>query len=120
MSTAENQHGLAALEEIAGHPFLQDLCKDHLEALASCAMRIRFAAGDLIFREGDPANRFYLLIEGKVALEAQNERGRIAIQTIGAGDVLAFPGNVNHSYQNLDARRGARGVSAVILAKAGV
>src|SRR5437667_225798 len=36
------------------------------------------------------------------------------------GDVLAFPGNVPHSYQNPDATRGARGVSVVILAKAGV
>jgi quercetin dioxygenase-like cupin family protein len=37
-----------------------------------------------------------------------------------AGDVLAFPGNVPHSYQNPDAQRSARGVSVVILAKAGV
>jgi hypothetical protein len=34
--------------------------------------------------------------------------------------VLAFPGNVPHSYQNPDATHGARGVSVVILAKAGV
>ena len=36
------------------------------------------------------------------------------------GDVLAFPGNLAHSYQNADALRGARGVSVVVLAKAGV
>jgi XRE family transcriptional regulator, regulator of sulfur utilization len=36
------------------------------------------------------------------------------------GDVLAFPGNLAHSYQNADAARPARGVSVVILAKAGV
>jgi hypothetical protein len=36
------------------------------------------------------------------------------------GDVLGFPGNVAHSYQNDDARAIARGVSIVILAKAGV
>jgi quercetin dioxygenase-like cupin family protein len=39
---------------------------------------------------------------------------------LGAGDVLAFPGNVPHSYQNPDASAPARGVSLVILAKAGV
>jgi quercetin dioxygenase-like cupin family protein len=39
---------------------------------------------------------------------------------LSAGDVLAFPGNVAHSYQNPDAQRGAHGVSVVILAKAGV
>ena len=36
------------------------------------------------------------------------------------GDVLAFPGNLPHSYQNADPMRPARGVSVVVLAKAGV
>jgi XRE family transcriptional regulator, regulator of sulfur utilization len=39
---------------------------------------------------------------------------------VAAGDVLAFPGNLPHSYQNADALRPARGVSVVVLAKAGV
>jgi XRE family transcriptional regulator, regulator of sulfur utilization len=34
--------------------------------------------------------------------------------------VLGFPGNVAHSYQNPDDTAPARGVSVVILAKAGV
>lgn len=37
-----------------------------------------------------------------------------------AGEVLAFPGNLPHSYQNPDPLRPARGVSLVVLAKAGV
>ena len=37
-----------------------------------------------------------------------------------AGDVLGFPGNVPHSYRNLDATASAAGVSIVVLAKAGV
>ena len=36
-----------------------------------------------------------------------------------AGDVIAFPGDLPHAYQNLDARQGAEGVSVVIFAKAG-
>lgn len=52
--------------------------------------------------------------------------GRVTIFVVGdrfdldAGDVLGFPGNVAHSYQNPDGREPARGVSVVILAKAGV
>jgi transcriptional regulator with XRE-family HTH domain len=51
--------------------------------------------------------------------------GRVTIFVTGArfdlspGDVLGFPGNVPHSYQNDDAAN-ASGVSIVILAKAGV
>jgi DNA-binding XRE family transcriptional regulator/quercetin dioxygenase-like cupin family protein len=53
-------------------------------------------------------------------------RGRVTIFVAGArhdlnaGDVLAFPGNVAHFYQNPDGQRGAHGVSVVVLAKAGV
>ena len=36
------------------------------------------------------------------------------------GDVLAFPGNLPHSYQNADSLAPARGVSVVVLAKAGI
>jgi len=35
------------------------------------------------------------------------------------GEVLAFPGNLPHSYQNADAQSPARGISLVVLAKAG-
>jgi hypothetical protein len=35
-----------------------------------------------------------------------------------AADVLAFPGNLPHAYQNLNARADAQGVSVVIFAKA--
>jgi len=51
--------------------------------------------------------------------------GRVKITVAGdayeldMGDVLAFPGNLPHSYQNLDGVATARGVSVVILAKAG-
>jgi XRE family transcriptional regulator, regulator of sulfur utilization len=40
--------------------------------------------------------------------------------SLAPGDVLAFPGNLPHSYQNADGVEAARGVSVVVLAKAGV
>ena len=54
-------------------------------------MAEHFPAGELIFREGDPANRFYLIQNGKIALEshARNQRNTL-IETIGAGDVLGW------------------------------
>ena len=41
-----------------------------------------------------------------------------AREQLASGDVLGFPGNVPHSYQNPDAERSARGISVVVLAKA--
>lgn len=83
--------GLSAiLEEIAGHPFLQGLQAEHLSLLAECAMRSHFARDEQIFRVGDPANRFYLLQKGKVALESSSHGGVKTLQCIGAGDVLGW------------------------------
>ncbi len=63
----------------------------HLRALAEFAMPSSFEGGEFIFREGDTANRFYLLLDGSVALESQSrERDAIHIQTIGEGDVLGW------------------------------
>lgn len=58
---------------------------------------------------------FFTCLQGRVNLYVAGER-----YELGEGDVLAFPGNVSHSYQNPDAAAPARGVSLVILAKAGV
>ena len=58
---------------------------------------------------------FFTCLEGRVNLFVAGDRYELA-----AGDVLAFPGNLPHSYQNPDAVAAARGVSLVILAKAGV
>jgi XRE family transcriptional regulator, regulator of sulfur utilization len=58
---------------------------------------------------------FFTCLDGRVALMVAGER-----YELNEGDVLAFPGNLPHSYQNLDASGPARGVSLVILAKAGV
>lgn len=58
---------------------------------------------------------FFTCLEGRVSLFIAGDRYEIA-----AGEVLAFPGNLPHSYQNPDAGAPARGVSLVVLAKAGV
>jgi transcriptional regulator with XRE-family HTH domain len=58
---------------------------------------------------------FFTCLAGRVSIFVVGERFEL-----GEGDVLGFPGNVAHSYQNDDPRAPARGVSVVILAKAGV
>ena len=76
---------------IAEQPFFRGLSPQQLRTLADDAMRTWFEAGELIFREGDLANRFYVIVEGKVALQAPESRGRIVrLQTIGAGELLGW------------------------------
>src|SRR5689334_22653265 len=73
------------------HPFFKDLSPHQYRLLADSAMRTQFRAGEVIFQQGDPANRFYLIQRGKVAVEAwQKDRGIITIQTLVGGDVLGW------------------------------
>jgi len=90
---------------VAGHPFLQGMKSEHLAILTACAMPAEFKKDESIFREGDPANRFYLIRSGRVELEAGvKERGRMLIQTIGPGDVLGWSWLFQPYYWRFDAR----------------
>jgi CRP/FNR family transcriptional regulator, cyclic AMP receptor protein len=55
-------------------------------------MRARFQVGEMIFREGETANRFYLIENGRVVLESgQDITGApVAIDMISAGDLLGW------------------------------
>lgn len=62
-----------------------------LATLAACAMPTAFDADQMIFREGEIANRFYLLLEGRVQLEAEApDRPAVPVDLLGAGDVLGW------------------------------
>jgi CRP/FNR family cyclic AMP-dependent transcriptional regulator len=76
---------------LAEHPFFKDLEMPHLQLLAGCASNVRFNAGEVIFREGEEANLFYLIRHGKVAVEMfAPGRGPVIIQTLGEGDLLGW------------------------------
>lgn len=90
---------------IARHPFVQGLSPEHLQLLAASAMRAEFKADEIIFRAGDPANRFYLIEEGRVLLEASKSNGPpVRLQVIGPGDVLGWSWLFPPYVWNFDAR----------------
>lgn len=76
---------------VALHPFLAGLNHDQLALLTDCAMPVHFNKGQVIFKEGETANRFYLIESGKVILESSGGLGEpVVIDTIGAGDLLGW------------------------------
>lgn len=78
---------------LAAQPFLKGLPKHQLEILANNAMEVDFPADKLVFSEGLTANRFYIILEGEVALEAAAKKKGAQpdlIQTIKAGEVLGW------------------------------
>jgi len=90
---------------ISAHPFVAGLSPHQIRLLSDCAMQTHFTPNEIIFREGDPANRFYLIQKGSVALESQTSGNtRTLIQTIGAGDVLGWSWLFPPYFWHFDAR----------------
>lgn len=74
---------------IVGHAFLQGIAPDQIALLEPGARRVRFAPGVFIAREGDPAERFYLLLRGEVSVESAGQtEGQL--QTVGPGGALGW------------------------------
>jgi CRP/FNR family cyclic AMP-dependent transcriptional regulator len=86
---------------VALHPFLAGMSETNLARLTGCAMTTHFRKGETILREGDFANRFYLIEEGEVTLESAIGLGEPEVlDAIGPGDLLGwswmFPPHVWH------------------------
>jgi len=76
---------------IASHEFFRDLRPEHLQILLECARDESFAPGDVIFRQGEPADRLFLIEHGAVALENHDYPHReFVVQELTDGDVMGW------------------------------
>jgi CRP-like cAMP-binding protein len=90
---------------LTDHPFFQDIEARYIQEMAAHASHRRFDAGQLIFRQGEPAQQFYILNEGLVALEVfAPDRGPIRLMTLETGDVLGWSWLFEPYIWHLDAR----------------
>ena len=90
---------------LADVPFFRGLDSGRLALLAGCAGNVHFAAGESIFREGEPADTFYIVRHGSVALETfVPARGPVMIETIEAGEVVGWSWLFAPYRWHLDAR----------------
>ena len=76
--------------EIARHPFMHGFSEAQIATMADYAMEVQFSPGQLLFREGEMANRFYLLLEGEVTLEGRGNGHPAAVGVVGANEVLGW------------------------------
>ena len=76
---------------VALHPFLAGMNRAQLALLTDCAMVVHFNPGELIFREGEKADKVHLIESGSVALEAcYAPKSIVVVDTIGAGELLGL------------------------------
>ena len=78
-------------EILAGYPFFAGLDDEAMALVAGCATNVHLSADEFLFREGEPAERFFLVRQGRVALEVHSPgQGRIVLDTADDGDVVGW------------------------------
>ena len=71
------------------HPFFGGMQEAFCELVCGCAKNVRFEAGQYLFHEGSAAEWFYLLRDGRVALQLTAPgRGAVTFQTVSAGEIV--------------------------------
>ena len=92
-------------ELLAEAPVFAGMSRDHLELIAGCAHHEPFSDGDYLMREGEPADRFYVIRAGRIALETfVPERGALTIETLDRGEPLGWSWLMNPLRTSFDAR----------------
>jgi len=87
------------------HPFSRVLSEPQLERLFRCGTLLSVEAHTFVFREGDPADRLFLIRSGQIALEQYVAgRGNMQMETLRAGDVLGFSWLFERELWTMDAR----------------
>jgi len=82
--------GLAAQRALAATPLFAGLPREVLEALVAHLALVPLEVGQILFREGDPGDALYVIVEGEVAVQAEGPP-RVEMSRLGPG---AFIGEV--------------------------
>jgi len=82
----------APLDKLLGRlPFFADMSEAELELIAGCGRNVHFEEGETILRQGDPADSFYVIRHGSVAVgNFVPPRGEIVIEAIHDGEILGW------------------------------
>ena len=78
-------------ELIAASPVFAGLSAGDLTLVAGCGSNVGFEADELIAGDGDPADSFYLVRQGRVALEMHTPtQAGLIIETLDPGDIVGW------------------------------
>ena len=76
---------------VSGLPFFRGMKPEHIQIITSHAANARYEAGDFLGRSGAPADRFWLIRQGRLALEIHAPgRGSLTVQTLSEDEVVGW------------------------------
>ena len=71
------------------HDLLGHLEPEELEALLACARVERFGEGGVLFREGDPGDKLFAVLAGRIMIGRRLERGKVdVLNVLGQGRIF--------------------------------
>lgn len=78
-------------EYLPHHPFFAGLDDSVAALVAGCAVNVHFHPGQHLFREGEPADAFYVIRHGRVSLEVRSATGpSVVVDSAHDDDVVGF------------------------------
>lgn len=91
---------------IKNHPLFKGIDQSSIDWLASCAEERQYDAGDFLLQSGKPANHLFLIVRGRVIIEAPpvGDKGAVIIQTLADGDTVGWSWMLPPYTWNLDSR----------------
>jgi CRP/FNR family transcriptional regulator, cyclic AMP receptor protein len=76
---------------LAALPLFKGLNPEHVQQLASCAEPAQYEAGQFLGRAGEAADWFWVIRQGRIALETHTPgRAPVAVQTVAVDDVIGW------------------------------
>lgn len=75
---------------IAQLPFFEGLDRSYIALLTGCATNERYEAGQYLFKEGDIADKFFIIRHGRLAVEFAVPGRLITLYTHDEGDVVGW------------------------------
>jgi len=90
---------------IAEHPFFRNLAREYIDLITGCASNVVFRPGEFIFCEGESADHFFIIRQGRIVIQTHiPEKGTIDIQSRGAGDITGWSWLVSPYKWHFDAK----------------
>jgi signal transduction histidine kinase len=80
----------ALLEEVRKIPVFTDLPQEHLEWFVSNCLEARFAVGEVVYKEGGPAEYMSIFLEGRVFARREAEGANSPVFIAKKGDVTGL------------------------------
>lgn len=98
---------MATVDILKNSVIFQKLTDDQLKKLAKIASEESHPAGTLLYKEGDPATKYYIITEGKAVLNMKTDTGpskppiQVTVDVIAKGESMGWSAVVEPHFYTL-------------------